>query len=67
MSDRQIVTTDEELEALPTGTIIRDAWGEPLTKDHDDPIYYQWTYGEVPVADVKLPAIVLWLPEGGVA
>ena len=63
MSDRQTVTTDEELDALPEGTIIRDAWGEPLAKQGSDPQYYQWHFGEVAIADVALPAIVLWKPE----
>ena len=70
------VTTVEELDALPDGTVIRDVFGETWTLyeglddgiDPDDPTNYRWGIGlngNFPTYVTDLPATVLWEPEEG--
>lgn len=70
------VTTVEELDALPDGTIIRDALGDTWTLyeglddgiDPDDPTNYRWAIGlngNYPTYVTALPATVLYEPEEG--
>jgi len=56
----RVVTTQDELDALPLNTIILDAEELPLYKDDSDRVEV-WCFGdnEVPV---NLPARVLYLP-----
>ena len=57
----RIVTTAEELDALPEGSIVCDADYIHLTKD-----YGGWYMTRVDDPDdVRLPATVLWEPEAG--
>ncbi|VEI04140.1 Uncharacterised protein [Acidipropionibacterium jensenii] len=56
--DRNI-ETEEELEALPEESLVRDADGVHLTKDYES---WYMTRAEDP-DDVVLPATVLWEPE----
>lgn len=58
MSHRKI-TEVEELDSLPTRTIIADAIHLPLRKTRSG-----WTYGKelVETEWIGLPAIVIWEP-----
>lgn len=55
------IETEEELEALPDGSIVRDSWGITLTKDYES--WYR-TLADDP-DEVELPATVLWEPGDG--
>lgn len=61
MSKYPVISTDDELDALPVGTIIKDQQGA-MTKDSDDPRHPNWYVGDN-AYEVRLPAIVLWGPE----
>lgn len=54
----RIIETEEELDALAEGSIVRDSCGITLTKD-----YESWYTTRVDDPDeVELPATVLWEP-----
>lgn len=72
----RVVTTVEELDALPDGTVIRDVFGETWTLyeglddgiDPDDPTNYRWAIGlngNFPTYVTDLPATVLYEPKEG--
>lgn len=54
----RIITTVEELDALPDGTAVKD---EANLLEKEDG---RWFYGDDSNVEVTLPAVVLW--EGGV-
>jgi len=55
---QQMVTTQEELDAMPLNSVILDREGLPLHKDDSDRVE-EWCYGDNAV-DVYLPAKVLF-------
>lgn len=55
------IETEEELEALPEGTVIRHAYGEVFEKSGDD----WFSTSEYWPVHVQLPATVLWEPCDG--
>lgn len=57
----RVVTTVEELDALPLNTIILDAEELPLYKD-DSMRVPEWCFGDDPV-DVHFPATVIHEPQ----
>lgn len=72
----RVVTTEEELDALPVGSIVRDVFGETWTLyeglddgiDPYDPTNYRWAIGingNYATWATDLPATVLWEPEEG--
>ena len=65
MSEYRVINSEEELDALPHGPIIKDQQGA-MTKDDDDPPYPNWYVGDN-AYEVRLPAIVLWEPNEGEA
>lgn len=70
LRDHRTVTTTEQLDALPEGSVVRagDSWRGPgaWTKGRANggEVWFHWAleYGE-PAGEIPLPALVLWNPE----
>ena len=60
------VTTVEELDALPVGSIVRDVERAALDEKWDDNMWaevaYEYTFSS---SSIHTPATVLWEPEEG--
>ena len=60
------VTTVEELDALPVGSIVRDDERAALDEKWDDDMWaevgYEYTFSS---SSIHTPATVLWEPEEG--
>lgn len=58
------ITTAEELEALASGTVIRDRDGDPLEALPEGSCMVFWLGNEpFQPSNVRLPATVLWEPD----
>lgn len=62
----RVVTTVEELDALPVGSIVRDVERAALDEKWDDNMWaevaYEYTFSS---RSIHLPALVLYEPEEG--
>ncbi|MFE2994146.1 hypothetical protein ACFXG4_03930 [Nocardia sp. NPDC059246] len=64
----RVIETAEELDALPIGTIVVDAFAASCTRVHDDPLW-KWVRATSAVPwgrhfhPPRLPVTVLWEPE----
>jgi hypothetical protein len=67
---RPTITTVEQLDALPDGTILRDADGQAWQKrvsrwTPNEPWMCAGSELEYQSAEIELPALVSWRPESG--
>lgn len=64
---KTLIGTVDELDALPDGSIVRDADGEAWKRDGSCEIGEAWFKAggecDYPADRVPLPALVLWTPE----
>lgn len=67
LREAAIIRTVEQLDALPDGSIVRDADGEAWKRDGSCEIGEAWFRAggecDYPADRVPLPALVLWTPE----